>query len=44
MRFYNTRDVPETLEGSFMGNPGLTNADENAIVACMLTLPANEIW
>ena len=46
VNFYNTRDVagmwdppevPENLDGKFMGNLGLTSAEEDAIVAFMET-------
>jgi cytochrome c peroxidase len=47
VHFYNTRDipgmwpapeVPETMDGNFMGNLGLSDADEDALVAFMMTL------
>lgn len=47
VHFYNTRDipglwpapeVPGTMDSSFVGNLGLTDAEENAIVAFMRTL------
>jgi len=47
VHFYNTRDipgmwpapeVPENLDSQFLGNLGLTDAEEDAIVAFMLTL------
>ncbi|MDH5483767.1 MAG: cytochrome-c peroxidase [Gammaproteobacteria bacterium] len=47
VHFYNTRDVPglwpapeypDTMDGNFMGDLGLNDADENAIVAFMETL------
>lgn len=47
VHFYNTRDipglwpapeVPNNLDSSFVGDLGLTNAEEDAIVAFMLTL------
>lgn len=47
VHFYNTRDipgiwpapeVPQTMDSSFLGNLGLTNAEEDAIVAFMRTL------
>ncbi|MDO8413842.1 MAG: cytochrome c peroxidase [Gallionellaceae bacterium] len=46
VHFYNTRDVagawpapevPATVEGSFLGNLGLTDAEEDALVAFMMT-------
>jgi cytochrome c peroxidase len=46
VHFYNTRDipgmwpapeVPDTMDGKFMGNLGLTDAEEDAIVAFMET-------
>ena len=55
VHFYNTRDVPgvwpepevpDNLDGKFLGDLGLTDAEEDAIVSFMLTLsdgfiPAN---
>lgn len=47
VEFYNTRDVPgvwptpevaNNIDGNFMGDLGLTDAEENAIVAFMETL------
>ena len=47
VHFYNTRDisglwpapeVPETIDSNFVGNLGLTDAEENAIVAFMMNL------
>lgn len=47
VNFYNTRDiegvwppaeVPDNMDGQFLGNLGLTDAEEDAIVAFMLTL------
>ena len=47
VNFYNTRDipgmwpppeVPENMDSQFVGNLGLTDAEEDAIVAFMLTL------
>ncbi|MDH5573134.1 MAG: c-type cytochrome [Gammaproteobacteria bacterium] len=47
VHFYNTRDIaglwpapeyPATMDANFMGNLGLTDADENDIVAFMQTL------
>ena len=46
VHFYNTRDVaglwpvpevPETMDGNFMGNLGLSDSDEDALVAFMMT-------
>lgn len=47
VHFYNTRDIPglwpapeypATMDGNFMGDLGLSDADENAIVSFMETL------
>lgn len=46
VHFYNTRDIPgtwpapeypDTVSGNFLGDLGLTDAEENALVAFMLT-------
>ena len=46
VHFYNTRDIPgawpapeypPTVSGNFLGDLGLTDAEEDALVAFMLT-------